>query len=850
MKLSIGKKAQGKAPAAKKTPSSGSGINSFSVINFVVVLIVTYLCAAALFGLQYQQISKEGTGALQGETEALAKQLSARMNHYRMLAGSMAGDPGLVAQFVDGDEAGLRQSEAAMGRYLPEAMRIRLLPVGWNETDEETVPPLGYASLDILRMAERSKKVTQVEAHKFGSKGQHFALAAPVLSGEGKDVVGLVHIALPLRLLQETIDAMPQFSGRAEIHQAGGADALALAATAAAKKRSDIKLGSIPVTGTIWEVVYWMRETSLDIQALLLFFGVPTGGLLLIGAVFFMQSRRLQQLLKKDQGAIVYLVEGILKGRGASSAKASISEFGDTMELLVQLERRARSRKRPPGEGEKKPAAAPPPAGVSHGGIELDDEAGDEAEEAPSAEALAEASGQLPDAIFRAYDIRGIVETALTPEVVYELGRAIGSEVYDKGQQTVIVARDGRASSEELSGALSRGLQESGRDVLDLGMVPVSTLYFATHFLGSNSGVMVTGSHNPPEYNGLKIVINGEAWSGQAIQKLRERVEVGDLLQGEGGKQSQDLTPDYIARITDDVQVARPLKVVVDCGNGVAGVTAPALLRALGCEVTELFCEVDGRFPNHHPDPSQPENLEVLISTVQANEADLGVAFDGDGDRLGVVDSSGNIIWPDRLLMLFAADVLARQPGADVLYDVKSTRNLAGHVVASGGRPVMWKTGHSLMKAKMKETGALLAGEMSGHIFFKERWFGFDDALYASARLLEILSADARSSAEVFAELPDSLNTPELIMPMAEGAPFAMVQKLVDAPEFPDEVKRITIDGLRVEFQDGWGLVRASNTNPAAIFRFEADDEAALERIKGLFRQQLLQLDAELSLPF
>jgi phosphomannomutase/phosphoglucomutase len=846
MKLSFGKKKVGDLAPAKKTSRSGTGIGSFSLINFLVVLFVTYLCAGALFFLQGQQTAKETAGAAQGGAEALAKQLSARMEHYRALAGSIAGDPDLAARFAAGDEAGLRQTEAAIGRYLPEAMRIRLLPVGWNELDEAAVPPLSYASLDILRMAERSKKVTRIEAHQFGTKGQHFALAAPVLAAEGGEVVGLVHIALPLKLVQQLVDALPPFSGRAEVQQGGGADALALAASSSAMK-SDLKGGRIPVSGSIWEVAYWKGGVAQGMQTLLLLFGVPTVGLLIIGALFFLQNRRLRQLLKQDQGAVVYLVEGILKGKGVGNTSACIKELGDTMASLAQLERRARSRKRSPLEGEQKTSVAPP-EGVTHGGIELDDDAGAEPEVAHAATDVA--AGRLPDAIFRAYDIRGVVATALTPEVVHELGRAIGSEVYDKGQQTVIVARDGRSSSEALSGALARGLQESGREVLDLGMVPVSTLYFATHFLGSNSGVMVTGSHNPPEYNGLKIVINGEAWSGAAIKKLRERVETGDLLQGEGSQRSQNLVPDYIARITSDVQMARPLKVVVDCGNGVAGVVAPALLRELGCEVTELFCEVDGRFPNHHPDPGQPENLAVLISTVQAQEADLGVAFDGDGDRLGVVDSSGNIIWPDRLLMLFAADVLTRQPGGDVLYDVKSTRNLAGHVVASGGRPVMWKTGHSLMKAKMKETGALLAGEMSGHIFFKERWFGFDDALYATARLLEILAADARSSAEVFAELPDSLSTPELVMPLAEGAPFALVQKLLDAPEFPDELKRITIDGLRVEFQDGWGLVRASNTNPAVTFRFEADDEAALERIKALFRQQLSQVEPGLALPF
>ncbi|MES9886544.1 MAG: phosphomannomutase/phosphoglucomutase, partial [Candidatus Sedimenticola sp. 6PFRAG1] len=344
------------------------------------------------------------------------------------------------------------------------------------------------------------------------------------------------------------------------------------------------------------------------------------------------------------------------------------------------------------------------------------------------------AGGSLPKSIFLAYDIRGVVGETLTPDVVFELGRAIGSEAYDRGQQTVIVGRDGRDSGEELSEALCRGLMDSGRDVVRIGVVPTPLLYFATHFLGSNTGVMITGSHNPVEYNGLKIVVGGEALEGDSIQALGQRIESGNLLQGNGMEQEQELIQDYIARVTEDVQLARPLKVVVDSGNGSAGLVAPDLLRALGCDVIELFSEIDGSFPNHHPDPSKPENLQTLITMVRERKADIGVAFDGDGDRLGVVDSDGKIIWPDRLLMLFARDVLARQPGSDVIFDVKSTRHLATEVLGYGGRPIMWKTGHSPIKAKMKETGALLAGEMSGHIFFRERWYGFDDGVYSCAR--------------------------------------------------------------------------------------------------------------------
>ncbi|MCW8908793.1 MAG: phosphomannomutase/phosphoglucomutase [Sedimenticola sp.] len=452
--------------------------------------------------------------------------------------------------------------------------------------------------------------------------------------------------------------------------------------------------------------------------------------------------------------------------------------------------------------------------------------------------------------IFRAYDIRGVVGDTLTEEVVYQIGRAIGSEARDQGQQTVVVARDGRHSGAGLLKALAEGLMASGCDVLDIGMVPTPVLYFATHYLGTKSGVMITGSHNPPEYNGLKIVINGSALSGETIAGLRQRIEQGRFTEGHGALQEQDLLPDYMQRILDDVQMSRPLKVVVDCGNGVAGVVAPALFQALGCEVIPLYCKVDGDFPNHHPDPGKPENLQDLINMVRERKADLGVAFDGDGDRLGVVDAGGKVIWPDRLLMLLARDVLSRQPGGDVIYDVKSSRHLADEILSYGGRPIMWKTGHSLIKAKMRETGALLAGEMSGHIFIAERWYGFDDGLYSCARLLELLSMEPMSVSEVFSALPESVSTPELNLTFAsEGENFALMQKLADSVDFAD-AKVTDIDGLRIEFEDGWGLVRPSNTTPAVVFRFEADSKASLQQIQQRFKQWLLAADPALKLPF
>lgn len=456
----------------------------------------------------------------------------------------------------------------------------------------------------------------------------------------------------------------------------------------------------------------------------------------------------------------------------------------------------------------------------------------------------------VDSSIFKAYDIRGIVGRTLTDEIVFEIGRAVGTEAHACGCDTVVVGRDGRLSGPAFSQALSRGIQSTGTGVVDIGQVPTPLLYFATHQLKTGSGVMVTGSHNPPDYNGFKIVLAGRTLSGDGIQALRRRIEAGDLRDAAPGDYREaKVVDEYMARVLGDVQIARPLRLAVDCGNGVAGAVAPQLFRALGCDVTELFCEVDGRFPHHHPDPSQPDNLKDLIGTVRERRADLGLAFDGDGDRLGVVDARGEVIWPDRQMMLFATDILSRHPGAQIIFDVKCSRHLPRVIEEQGGRPLMWRTGHSLIKGKMKETGALLAGEMSGHIFFKERWYGFDDALYAAARMLEILSRDSRPASEVFASLPNAVSTPELRVDFAEGEHFTFMEKFLAATRF-DDATISTIDGLRADFSDGWGLVRASNTTPSLIIRFEADDERALERIKEGFRTAMLAVKPDLVLPF
>ena len=459
----------------------------------------------------------------------------------------------------------------------------------------------------------------------------------------------------------------------------------------------------------------------------------------------------------------------------------------------------------------------------------------------------------IDSSIFKAYDIRGVVDRTLTADVVRAVGRAVASDAKALGQTAFVIGRDGRLSGPAFAAALAEGIQAAGLDVIDLGMVATPMVYFAAVELGTQCGVMVTGSHNPPDYNGLKMVVAGDAIHGDRIRGLYDRIVEDRFTTGSGAYSTHDIAEAYLARIAGDVRLASPIRIAVDCGNGVAGAFAKRLYERMGCEVVELFCEVDGHFPNHHPDPAHLENLQDLIAELASGPAEVGLAFDGDGDRLGVVTKDGEVIYPDRQLMLFAEEVLSRNPGGQVIFDVKCSRNMAPWITAHGGTPVMWKTGHSLMKAKLKETGAPLAGEMSGHIFFKDRWYGFDDGLYAGARLLEVLTkakAAGRTPTDVLSGLPNAISTPELQWHLAEGENFRLIDRLQKEAHFEGADSVSMIDGLRVEYPDGFGLARSSNTTPVMVLRFEADDAAGLARIQQDFRRVLEAVKPKADLPF
>ncbi len=455
----------------------------------------------------------------------------------------------------------------------------------------------------------------------------------------------------------------------------------------------------------------------------------------------------------------------------------------------------------------------------------------------------------LPEGIFRAYDIRGIVNETLTADVVYTIAKSLAVEATLKEQKTIVVGRDGRLTSPLFAEAIIAGLLDSGINVIDIGCIPTPILYFATHFLLSTSGIMVTGSHNPANYNGLKIVLDGKTLADEGIKKLYLRAKNNEFIIGTGSLLTIDIASAYLTRVASDIKLKRALKIVVDAGNGITGKVAPDLFRQLGCEVVELFCEVNGEFPNHHPDPSQEKNLQELIRTVQEERADLGFAFDGDGDRLGVITNSGEIIWPDRQLMCFASEILERRKGATVLFDVKCSQHLPQVICEKQGIPFMWKTGHSYIKNKMKEVGAELAGEMSGHIFFKDRWYGFDDALYSGARLLEIIANQEMDATQYFNLLPNSINTPEINVPISDDKKFIFMEKLTQIASFPNGAVN-TIDGLRVDFPYGFGLVRPSNTTPNLVLRFEADSIENLLRIQADFKNYILAVDNSLQIQF
>jgi phosphomannomutase/phosphoglucomutase len=752
-----------------------------------LLFILGLFCAWQAWLVAGEAGAIESVHAAQDKTvQALASEIAKQRNAVQQ--GLKSFDPATIA----GDPAA---AAAALRQRLPQVKNLELYSGDLTEVLHANYNQFGYAKAAQLLDAQGAGDVPLMQSIGIGAGNRRLTIALPL--GPANKPGAWVWIELPFAPLQQLFESMPPGSGRLELRQNNDHGELSLSSLGSASAMAEAS--GKPVPGSVFNITAALPDAPIvmphvwPLDALLSVIG-------LAGAFFLLRLRERglrPSLPDSDDVALpAKLPTGVL---------ASASTMPRTT----------------------KPSALVPPVAT--------------------APALA-----IEPSIFRAYDVRGVVGTTLNKGVARALGQAIGMLMGEKGLREIVVGRDGRLSGPELAGALADGLRATGIDVIDIGAVPTPVVYFAAFRFNTGCGVAVTGSHNPPDYNGFKIVVGGETLAEDAIQDLYQRIVTGALREdGQGQLREVDVSADYIERIVGDVQTERPLKIVVDCGNGIPGILAPQVLEGVGCDVFPLYCDVDGTFPNHHPDPSDPDNLEDLIAAVKSIGADLGIAFDGDGDRLGVVTRTGEIIFPDRLLMLFARDVLSRQPGATVIYDVKCTGYLKSQILDAGGSPLMWRTGHSLIKAKMRETGAELAGEMSGHFFFKERWYGFDDGIYAAARLMEILSGDlhGRSPEEIFATLPKSVSTPELKIELTEGEHYRFMETFRKQAVFPDATL-ITIDGVRADWPDGWGLVRASNTTPVLVLRFEADNAAALKRVQAIFREQLLAVDFTLKIPF
>ena len=815
----------------------------FSLLTAFAVMMVL-LAGGGVYWLSSTRIAQARQDSATIVANAVAVTLSQQIELLNRTLNKMALDPEVMIAVTRADPVLLTTVAAKLEKYFPDALKIRLLLPGVSEIDEKSQPRMGFADLDMVRETFTSNQPPKIQGYEGADR--HLAITARVMQNDR--VAGVLLASLNYEFFNRSLQQADIKDGYLELKQAQ----LVLGTSGERIDTEQSEIVQTKVANTDWDIDYHYASAA-DLAEITFISSIIVVPVLLVMFAFLLAYRRLSGSLALDLSGVMNLCKDIMAHKPLGSYPANLTE---TTAVIGGLMKFKRIMEHSEGPAKNDISDEPPEYGVSEHFSEegkfLDNQA-DLLIHKPEKARLSVGLKKIDamDAIYRACDIRGIVGKTLTRERVYDIGRALGTDVKDHGPDTIVMGRDGRTSSPELAESLAQGLVTTGVNVLDIGVVPTPLLYFVAQHIDGRSGVMVTGSHNPADYNGLKMVVNGETLAGDRIQQIRQCIADQIFAIGETGSINYNdrFVGEYIGTIAEDVHIGRPMLVVLDCGNGATGEIGPAMLEALGCEVVELYCDVDGSFPNHPPDPGKPENLAELIASVKHYKADLGIAFDGDGDCLGVIDSNGNIIWPDRQMMLFAKEVLAKKPGSEIIYDVKCSRHLADQITKYGGKPLMWKTGPSFMKAKIKETGAALAGEMSGHIYFNDRWFGFDDALYSAARLIEILSKNPQSSAEVFAQFPVSINTQELNIELAEGENSSFMQCLVAEANFTDG-KMTTIDGMRVDFSNGWGLVRASKTRPALVIRFEADSKAALIGIQEQFRQLIKKIKPDIVLPF
>ncbi|MDX1692165.1 MAG: phosphomannomutase/phosphoglucomutase [Ketobacteraceae bacterium] len=866
-----------------RAPTNGQPKSKGSLLKTVLpgILGSTLVAAAAiavLYTLVLQESGRESQAAFaQAKAGDYIHSFTQQALTLQKVLAATADSDSIRTPLAARDNEAIELAERMLEQQLPDVSNVEIYLRGKARKDNDSSPPVSFAQLDLISRAEK-RESPHPEVHPHGNS-RYLTLAAPVM--DGGRVLGSVFATFDLNLLTGQLANVENDWGFLELTQKfSNNDELVFYSSGSQSAKSQPAAIAEGAVGHWQARFYPSTAANIPARKATLFLTIGGGAVLLVLAFSFVTFLLVKNALTQNASLLAKHFSG-LTSHEKTSMTYTLEIFTSLAQTLERLFREYDAsvrhqalKSRDMGSHSSSVGVTPPKDDVldidindddsslfegddSHDPLAFDDDDQPDAMDLDVVE-MANTDGEptplhsarsVPAEIFRAYDIRGIVGQNLDESIANSIGLAIGSEAISQGQTAVIVARDGRNSSAELAEAMVNGLIATGVKVIDIGMLPTPVLYYATKTLDTQSGVMITGSHNPPEYNGFKIVIADQTLSRDQIQGLRERIETGNLNKGDGTYETHDIAQDYADRILNDVVLAKPMKVVIDCSNGVTGMMATDIFNNLGCMVTTLNGEVDGDFPGHPPDPGNPDNLQQLIQTVQNQGAEIGIAFDGDGDRLAVVTGSGKIIWPDRLLMLYARDLLSRNPGSDIIYDVKCSRDVAELVSNLGGRAIMNPSGHSLMKAKMVETGAAVGGELSGHIFFNDRWYGFDDGVYSAARLLEVLSMEPVGVEEVFAELPEKLSTPEIAIPVGEDKKFTLMKRLSEQAQFNDG-NMVTLDGIRVDYPDGWGLVRASNTSPNLVARFEADDEAALERIKAVFRDQIKSVDGSLDVNF
>lgn len=863
---------------SKKTSAAPSDIRQaiepdqslfkFSLLSLIGSCVGIAIAASMLFILVINGSNRQlASTVFEAHANAYAYSVNQSLDQLQSNLNHLAKTEQVKIAF-NGDSENLAHQEEKLRAQIPNLTELRLIPV--NETVlTPALTGISFPEIDMINRANREGNVA-AEAH---SQNQQRVIRLASVVKNNNLTVGAIMATYDLQAISKPLNKFDTSNGSMKIEQAFGGKAPHSFLQYGTAFNGEQPILKAPLNNPHWQISFQPSEQLARANELSpLAFWLPIGlaAIIVIVSILFAYLR-LRKAVRADAIELMNFCRNLIQGDEDGTPSFGLSLFRSMALSLSSTDREQvlaekASPKAAPAKTEE-PPISPTEMQVSDGlhseldeadllDLDLDDSAIAEPSPTEPSEAPAQPSAtpalperDIPASIFRAYDIRGIVGQTLDTDIAYRIGEAVGSQVTAQGEKGVVVGADGRLSSPELSAALIQGIRDSGQDVINIGTVPTPLVYFATHCMDANSGVMITGSHNPADYNGFKIVIGGKTLANEEIKALYQRIITNDFTSGSGELENIDIIEHYQQHIANDIALAKPLKVVLDCGNGVAAAVAPMLIEELGCTVIPLYCEIDGTFPNHHPDPGKPENLQDVINAVAEHDADIGLAFDGDGDRLGVVTNQGNIIYPDRLMMLFAKDIASRNPGADIIYDVKCSRRLAGLISSYGGRPIMWKTGHSLIKAKMQETGALLAGEMSGHIFFKERWFGFDDGIYSAARLLEIIGSETCDSQTLFDNFPDDVSTPEINIEVTEESKFTIVEQLQQRASF-EGADVSTIDGVRADFDNGWGLVRASNTTPVLVLRFGAEDEEALGDIQARFKSELLAVEPNLAIPF